>query len=63
MMKAHKLIQSENTNLLKDIVDLKIKLSKLYNQTGPNTSEYVSLSIQLSKRMNEYFDEKVAQLN
>ncbi|SDM87611.1 hypothetical protein SAMN05443253_106135 [Bacillus sp. OK048] len=62
-MKAHKLIQSENTNLLKDIVDLKIKLSKLYNQTGPNTSEYVSLSIQLSKRMNEYFDEKVAQLN
>ncbi|MEH7253583.1 hypothetical protein V7111_15770 [Neobacillus niacini] len=62
-MKANKRLQSEDTSLLKDIVDLKIKLSELYNQTGPTTSEYVSLSIQLSKRMNEYFDEKVAQLN
>ena len=61
-MQANSHIQSENTILLKDIVDLKIKLSELYNQTGPTTSEYVSLSIQLGKRMHEYFDEKVSQL-
>ncbi|MEH7114044.1 hypothetical protein V7124_16920 [Neobacillus niacini] len=62
-MEAEKFIHVENTNLLMDIINLKIKLGELYNQTGPSTSEYVSLSIQLAKRMNEYFDEKVAQLN
>jgi hypothetical protein len=63
MMEANKPNQMENTKLLKDIVDLKIKLSQLYNQYGPNTSEYVSLSIQLDKLMNVYFEEKVAQLH
>ena len=63
MMEANKLNQMENMKLLKDIVDLKIQLSQLYNQSGPNTSEYVSLSIQLDKLMNVYFEEKVAQLH
>ena len=62
-MEANKPNQMENTKLLKDIVDLKIQLSQLYNQSGPNTSEYVSLSIQLDKLMNVYFEEKVAQLH
>ncbi|MDR7080610.1 hypothetical protein J2Y03_005697 [Neobacillus niacini] len=62
-MEANKLNQMENTKLLKDIVNLKIQLSQLYNQSGPNTSEYVSLSIQLDKLMNVYFEEKVAQLH
>ncbi len=63
MMKSDKLVQTENTKLLMDIVDMKIKLTHLYNQSGPNTSEYVMLSIQLDKLMNEYFEEKVAMLS
>lgn len=62
-MKSDKLIQDENTKLLMEIVDMKTKLTNLYNQFGPNTSEYVLLSIQLDKLMNEYFEEKVALLS
>ena len=62
MMKINGSFQIENTKLLMDIVELKIKLSKLFNQTGPNTSEYVSLSIKLDCLMNEYFNEKIEQL-
>lgn len=62
MMKANKSIQIENTKLLRDIVDLKIKLTDLYNSTGPNTNDYVSLSIKLDCLMNEYFEEKIGQL-
>jgi hypothetical protein len=62
MMKTNKLTQIENKELLMDIVELKIKLSELFNHTGPNTSEYISLSIKLDCLMNEYFNEKIAQL-
>ncbi len=62
MMKTNKSIKVENQKLLMDIVELKIKLSELFNQTGPNTSEYISLSIKLDFLMNEYFDEKIEQL-
>lgn len=62
MMRTNKFIKDENSKLLMDIVELKIKLSNLYNSTGPNTSEYVSLSIKLDCLMNEYFDEKIAQI-
>ncbi|MEH7179185.1 hypothetical protein [Neobacillus vireti] len=61
-MEAKKLNHKENTKLLMDIVNLKIKQLELYSRTGPNSSEYVSLSIQLEKLMNVYFEEKVAQL-
>ncbi|MFJ5759209.1 Spo0E family sporulation regulatory protein-aspartic acid phosphatase [Neobacillus sp. NPDC093182] len=61
-MKTNKLTQIENKELLMDIVELKIKLSELFNQTGPNTSEYISLSIKLDCLMNEYFNEKIEQL-
>ncbi|MDQ1000630.1 hypothetical protein QFZ28_001030 [Neobacillus niacini] len=61
-MKTIKLTQNENKELLMDIVELKIKLSELFNQTGPNTSEYISLSIKLDCLMNEYFNEKIEQL-
>lgn len=62
MMKTDKLFQTENKKLLMDIVELKIKLSELFNQAGPNTSEYISLSIKLDCMMNEYFNEKIEQL-
>lgn len=61
-MKRDKSFQTENKKLLMDIVELKIKLSELFNQTGPNTSEYISLSIKLDCMMNEYFNEKIEQL-
>lgn len=61
-MKTNKSIQIENTKLLMDIVELKIKLGELFNQTGPNTSEYVSLKINLDFLMNEYFEEKIEHL-
>lgn len=61
-MKANKSIQIENRELLMDIVNLKIKLGELYNHTGPNTSEYVSLKINLDCLMHEYFEEKIEHL-
>jgi hypothetical protein len=61
-MKANKSIQNENTKLLMDIVNLKIKLNDLYNSTGPNTSDYVNLKINLDCLMNEYFEEKIEHL-
>ena len=62
MMRTDRFIETENSKLLMDIVELRVKLSNLYNSTGPNTSEYVSLSIKLDCLMKEYFDEKLAQL-
>mgnify|MGYP001047743357 CR=1 FL=1 len=61
-MQTNKSNQIENKKLLMDIVELKIKLSELFSQSGPNTSEYISLSIKLDCLMNEYFDEKIEQL-
>lgn len=61
-MKANKSIQNENTKLLLDIVDLKVKLNDLYHSTGPNTSDYVNLKINLDCLMHEYFEEKIEQL-
>ncbi|MDQ0974928.1 hypothetical protein QFZ31_004806 [Neobacillus niacini] len=61
-MKTNKSTQIENKKLLMDIVELKIKLSELFTQSGPNTSEYISLSIKLDCLMNEYFNEKIEQL-
>jgi hypothetical protein len=61
-MKANKSDEIENTKLLMDIVNLKIQLRELYNQKGPNTSEYVSVKINLDILMNEYFEQKITQL-
>jgi hypothetical protein len=61
-MKTNKSSQIENKKLLMDIVELKIKQSELFIQSGPNTSEYISLSIKLDCLMNEYFNEKIEQL-
>jgi hypothetical protein len=53
---------TENTNLLEEIINLKMKMSELYNQTGPSSSEYIMISIKLTKLMNEYFEEKIENL-
>ena len=43
-MKAIEFSDTENMDLLMEIVNLKAKLRGIYNQTGPNSSEYITLS-------------------
>lgn len=52
----------ENMELLMEIVTIKTKLSKIYNQIGPSSSEYITLSIKLNLLMNKYFEEKAEDL-
>jgi hypothetical protein len=62
MMKAIEFLDTENMELLMEIVNLKAKLSGIYNQTGPNSSEYITLSIRLNLLMNKYFEEKAGNI-
>ncbi|WP_318502452.1 hypothetical protein [Bacillus sp. T3] len=55
-------IQNENTNLLLEILYLKIQLRDLYEKTGPGNSEYISLSIKLDILQNEYIDSKLVDI-
>jgi hypothetical protein len=59
MMKANESVQFENMNLLMEILDLKTSKSKLYNQKGPGSSDYIMLSIKLDLLINEYLEEKM----
>ncbi|MEH7076469.1 hypothetical protein V7121_07275 [Neobacillus drentensis] len=61
-MKTYESVQSENMELLLEIVTLKTKLSDIYKQIGPSSSEYITLSIKLQSLMHQYFDEKTADL-
>lgn len=62
MMKTSEAVKLENMELLMEIVNLRAKISELYKQSGPNTSEYITLSIELNLLVKEYFEEKTAQL-
>ncbi|MEH7504651.1 Spo0E family sporulation regulatory protein-aspartic acid phosphatase [Neobacillus drentensis] len=61
-MEAIESAHIENMELLMEIVNLKTKLSKIYKQIGPSSSEYVTLSIKLNLLMNKYFEEKTKNL-
>lgn len=61
-MKANESVPLENMNLLREIVHLKSKISELYNEKGPYSSDYISLSIKLDVLINEYIDEKIVHL-
>jgi hypothetical protein len=61
-MKTSEAVKVENMELLMEIVNLREKINELYNQSGPNTSEYITLSIQLNLLVKDYFEEKTAQL-
>jgi hypothetical protein len=61
-MKTSESFHIENKDLLLDIVNLKTKLSDIYKQIGPNSSEYITLSIKLNLLMNKYFEEKAENL-
>ncbi|MCL6572062.1 MAG: hypothetical protein K6T88_10325 [Bacillus sp. (in: Bacteria)] len=57
-----KATESENMKLLMDILNLKTKKSELYQQTGPSSSDYISLSIKLDLLVNSYLEEKLVDL-
>ncbi len=62
MMKAIEFSDTENMELLMEIVNLKAKLRGMYTQTGPNSSKYITLSIKLNLLMNKYFEEKAGNI-
>ncbi|MBI0577847.1 hypothetical protein IEC97_10775 [Neobacillus cucumis] len=62
MMKLTQALQNENLKLLTEIRDLKLKMQKLYQEKGPSTPDYITLSLKLNFLMNEYFDEKLVHL-
>ncbi|MDP4108228.1 MAG: hypothetical protein Q8935_25210 [Bacillota bacterium] len=61
-MKANVSVPLENVNLLMEIAHLKTKVTELYNQNGPGSPDYISLSLKLSLLINEYIDEKIVDL-
>ncbi|OIK13165.1 hypothetical protein BIV60_14700 [Bacillus sp. MUM 116] len=61
-MKLTQAVHSENLKLLTEIRDLKIKMRKLYYEKGPSTPDYITLSLKLNFLMNEYFEEKLVEL-
>ena len=61
-MKTFEPVQSENMELLLEIVTLRTKLNHIYKQIGPSSSEYITLSIKLNSLMHKYFDQKTADL-
>ncbi len=61
-MMSKEYVQKENVNLLMEIFNLKTILSKLYAQSGPNSSEYISFSCQLNFLVQEYMEEKMILL-
>jgi hypothetical protein len=62
MMKVDESNQLENMIILKEIWNLKTKMSELYHQKGPACSDYISLSLKLNSLVNQYFDEKMVNL-
>ncbi|WP_338470719.1 hypothetical protein R4Z10_18315 [Niallia sp. XMNu-256] len=50
--------QSENVMLLK-IIHLRDRLGEIHAQSGPNSSKYIDLSIQLNLLEKEYIEKKI----
>ncbi|WP_251469158.1 hypothetical protein [Neobacillus mesonae] len=61
-MKTNRLIPYENIKLLREIAHVKTEINELYKQTGPGSSDYISLSIRLDLLMKEYIEDKIAHL-
>lgn len=59
-MEAKKYVYGENIKLLKEIYTLKVKLNDLYVQNGPNSSDYIDLSIKLNLLEKKYMEEKLS---
>jgi hypothetical protein len=59
MMEAKNRVHGENMKLLKEIYNLKMKLNDMYIQNGPNSSDYINLSIKLNVLEKKYMEEKL----
>lgn len=59
MMAANLQVYGENMKLLKEIYNLKTKLNDMYTQSGPNSSEYINLSIKLNVLEKKYMEEQL----
>ena len=59
MMEANRYVQRENMKLLKEIYNLKTQLNEMYIQSGPNSSDYINLSIKLNVLEKKYMEEKL----
>ncbi|MCQ6274987.1 hypothetical protein JMM81_08435 [Bacillus sp. V3B] len=62
MMEPREHVRSENKKLLMEIFKLRMLLSELYTQSGPNSSDYITLSIKLDLFVQEYMEEKMKAL-
>ncbi|MFB9986381.1 hypothetical protein [Bacillus benzoevorans] len=60
MMEANRYVHGENMKLLKEIYNLKTKQNDMYIQSGPNSSDYINLSIQLNVLEKKYMEEKLS---
>jgi hypothetical protein len=63
IMKGIEHNQSENIELLMEIIQLRKNLDELYHEKGPACSDYISLSIELKLLTTEYFEEKSLHLS
>lgn len=61
-MKMNESASFENKELLLEIAGLKTEIDELYKQTGPVSSEYITLSIKLDLLIKEYIEEKIVHL-
>lgn len=59
MMEVNRYVQGENMKLLKEIYNLKTKLNDMYIQSGPNSTDYINLSINLNVLEKKYMEEKL----
>jgi hypothetical protein len=58
-MKTNQVIPAENIKLLTEISQLRTKKIELYNQKGPGSNDYISLSIKLNLLVDKYLEEKI----
>ena len=56
-MKTKEYVKSE---VLVEIANVRKMLSELYNEFGPNSSDYISLSIKLDILVRDYIDERIS---
>nr|WP_295970860.1 hypothetical protein [uncultured Bacillus sp.] len=58
-MESQGQMHGENMKLLKEIFNLKKILNDMYAKKGPNSSDYINLSIKLNVLEKKYMEEKL----
>lgn len=61
-MESKEQIQTDNQHRLLHIIDLRNRLEELHLQTGPNSSQYINLSLQLDQLEKEYIKELISKI-